>query len=403
MDSVFSGEEAYGKHLDLYLSHTQYLNLKGSSRLSYFGYLDMLRQGKVERTLDLKEKSLPAYLEYVQTLYSYLVSFFDRSLPLVDIHSKIRQEEERFEAAWAAGQVDGWEIDSGKKTAPSGEGIWCPYCELLVSVLERIWLRPAGQKNYSKQTVYDAHLNSDKHKKKEKAGIAVSDPSKANGSSAPVASSSSSRDRYHPPARLTFLVHSLLTTEPIPARLQASRDEVQRRMALTSREREEELEQQEEQAPPAETAAEGEDEDEDEDGKIYNPLKLPLGWDGKPIPFWLYKLHGLGVTFECELCSENYRGRKVSRLWLIPSIVGVTADCPRRSTGISRKLDIRSQCVLSVYPTPNISTGSPKSRMPYHWPRSLSRKVGPRWPRPAKQSRRRTRRATSTRKTCTFN
>lgn len=171
-----------------------------------------------------------------------------------------------------------------------------------------------GQKSYSKQTVYDAHLDSPKHKKKEKSGVAVHDPAKANGnSSAPVASSSTSRDKLRPPARLTYLVQVLLKTEPIPARLQASRDEVQRRMALTSREREEELEQQEEQqAPPAETAIDGEDEDEeDEDGKIYNPLKLPLGWDGKPIPFWLYKLHGLGVSFECELCSDSYRGRKV--------------------------------------------------------------------------------------------
>ena len=135
MDSVFSGEEAYGKYLDLYLAHTQYLNLKGSSRLSYFGYLDMLRQGKVERTLDLKEKSLPAYLEYVQTLYTYLVSFFDRALPLIDIHSKIKEQEEQFEAAWNAGQVEGWEAASGKKgPAPAGEGIWCPYCKSSFSV-----------------------------------------------------------------------------------------------------------------------------------------------------------------------------------------------------------------------------------------------------------------------------
>lgn len=35
-----------------------------------------------------------------------------------------------------------------------------------------------------------------------------------------------------------------------------------------------------------------EDSDE-EDDFVYNPLKLPLGWDGKPIPYWLYKLHGL--------------------------------------------------------------------------------------------------------------
>jgi splicing factor 3A subunit 3 len=51
------------------------------------------------------------------------------------------------------------------------------------------------------------------------------------------------------------------------------------------------------------------DEDEEEE-RIYNPLKLPLGWDGKPIPYWLYKLHGLGVEYRCEICSDHvYMGR----------------------------------------------------------------------------------------------
>ena len=36
---------------------------------------------------------------------------------------------------------------------------------------------------------------------------------------------------------------------------------------------------------------------------MYNPLKLPLGWDGKPIPYWLYKLHGLNLEFKCEICG----------------------------------------------------------------------------------------------------
>lgn len=35
------------------------------------------------------------------------------------------------------------------------------------------------------------------------------------------------------------------------------------------------------------------EDSEEEDDFIYNPLKLPMGWDGKPIPYWLYKLHGL--------------------------------------------------------------------------------------------------------------
>lgn len=50
---------------------------------------------------------------------------------------------------------------------------------------------------------------------------------------------------------------------------------------------------------------------DEEDDFIYNPLKLPLGWDGKPIPYWLYKLHGLNQEFECEICGGiTYWGRR---------------------------------------------------------------------------------------------
>jgi len=57
--------------------------------------------------------------------------------------------------------------------------------------------------------------------------------------------------------------------------------------------------------------AETHTDDENDDEKIYNPLKLPLAWDGKPIPYWLYKLHGLGVEFSCEICGNFvYMGRR---------------------------------------------------------------------------------------------
>lgn len=43
-----------------------------------------------------------------------------------------------------------------------------------------------------------------------------------------------------------------------------------------------------------------ESDSDEEEQQIYNPLKLPMGWDGKPIPYWLYKLHGLGqVSTQC--------------------------------------------------------------------------------------------------------
>jgi splicing factor 3A subunit 3 len=56
------------------------------------------------------------------------------------------------------------------------------------------------------------------------------------------------------------------------------------------------------------------DEDEEEDSVISNPLNLPLGWDGKPIPYWLYKLHGLNQEFKCEICGNyTYRGPRAFR------------------------------------------------------------------------------------------
>jgi hypothetical protein len=54
----------------------------------------------------------------------------------------------------------------------------------------------------------------------------------------------------------------------------------------------------------------GSDDDEDDAEKpVYNPKDIPLGWDGKPIPFWLYKLHGLNHEFRCEVCGDGlYKG-----------------------------------------------------------------------------------------------
>lgn len=50
-----------------------------------------------------------------------------------------------------------------------------------------------------------------------------------------------------------------------------------------------------------------ESESDDDDQQIYNPLKLPMGWDGKPIPYWLYKLHGLGqVIIICPCCLAQF-------------------------------------------------------------------------------------------------
>lgn len=47
---------------------------------------------------------------------------------------------------------------------------------------------------------------------------------------------------------------------------------------------------------------------EEEDPAISNPLNIPLDFDGKPIPYWLYKFRGLNRYFRCEICAQEYRG-----------------------------------------------------------------------------------------------
>lgn len=170
-----------------------------------------------------------------------------------------------------------------------------------------------GQKHYSKQTVYDAHLGSKKHIKaaarQATTESTISYGATINGSTSHN-NAHTKEERIKSSARLTFLSTSLLAS--LISTLNDTKSNVERRFSLTAKEREAELmEKSSAASAPAVNADEkAEEEEDEEEERIYNPLKLPLGWDGKPIPYWLYKLHGLGVEYRCEICSDHvYMGR----------------------------------------------------------------------------------------------
>ncbi|TFY81148.1 hypothetical protein EWM64_g2862 [Hericium alpestre] len=302
--NLFSGEEAYGKYLDLYSNHSAYNNLKNiGRRLAYLQYLDVLmlaEHGQVHRELAIDIRLGKDYESYIRSLHMYLTSFMRRTQPLVDLESREREVKADFDKRWEAGEIKGWEeVSKSKAQAANGssEGIWCSAC----------------QKMYSKQTVYDAHLTSKKHiKATSKQATSPPPPSNPNGppATATPPPQASHKDKHRNAALLTHLVTSILIgLLPI---LNDTKSNVERRFSLTAREREQELLEQSQPKPAQPTNAEGEgNEEEEEEERIYNPLKLPLGWDGKPIPYWLYKLHGLGVEYRCEICSDHvYMGRK---------------------------------------------------------------------------------------------
>ena len=97
--------------------------------------------------------------------------------------------------------------------------------------------------------------------------------------------------------------------------LEATIKRSERRETQTIREREKEMEEDlhgsEIKGPKEKKEGEDDDDSDDEDAPIYNPKGVPLGWDGKPIPYWLFKLHGLNHFYSCEICgNETYRGRR---------------------------------------------------------------------------------------------
>lgn len=156
----------------------------------------------------------------------------------------------------------------------------------------------AGQKNFPKQTVYDHHLKGKKHIKAQERLQASQKSAEANGD----ANGNGKSDKNKTTAYEEALIS--LYTEALSDFREETKANVERKQALTDKERT--LEQEQEEVDLGE-----QESDEDDEDRIYNPLKLPLGWDGKPIPYWLYKLHGLGVEYPCEICGNYvYMGRK---------------------------------------------------------------------------------------------
>jgi splicing factor 3A subunit 3 len=279
---------------------------------------------------------------YVKVLHAYLLSFTKRTQPLENVEELQKAAEADFNSKWETGSVPGWEgiaASNAEEKANGGVGIWCAACKVLP--VPRVTMSnalPTGEKMYSKQTVYDAHLTSKKHikavaKQASSESGAPANPNGPTAGSAPdaAASNSSARDKHRAAALLSFLSTALLVIL-VPA-LNDTKANVERRFSLTAREREQELLEQKKKPAPAPVKADGaEGEEEQEEERIYNPLKLPLGWDGKPIPYWLYKLHGLGVEYRCEICSDQvYMGRCVDSVILGPHLLMISQQKLRKA------------------------------------------------------------------------
>ncbi|KAK4040869.1 hypothetical protein C8A01DRAFT_35139 [Parachaetomium inaequale] len=296
VESMFSGEEAYGRFFDLHNCHDAYLNLPNAKRLGYMQYLEAFDnfqpgQGGVKRA----DKLTDPYFKYLGDLMGYLESFMRRTRPLENIDQVLDGWQQEFEAAWEKGEVQGWQTDTAGKTAAertlsTPEAVWCEACE----------------KEFKNENVYKGHLKGRKHIKAAEL-LAQGEGQDGSANGAPVTSAQRLKERAV--AEREFRVKKL--TGAMNIERDDTRVNVERRQGMTERERAQELENLYNMTSGAQEREAEEEENDEGDDKLYNPLKLPLAWDGKPIPFWLYRLHGLGQEFPCEVCGNFvYRGRR---------------------------------------------------------------------------------------------
>lgn len=370
LGEVFTPEERYGKSLDLVtiyegevrsMRHVFKAENEKSSSISIISYLDFLSilskglNTSVSESAKLRDRR--KYARFLRLLEKYLTAFLRHTSPFLNISVEvIAKSIASFEREWRGkGCVDGWEcrtanaaLESDKssqsddKPLASSVGIelskYATSSDLGKNVsgddlkieLARLGLKCGGSVSdravrlfLTKYTPLDklptkvfAKKNA-QGAKKTKTGISGAAASVQNRTSKNAPNLIA--DSRVCIARQEAIVSSLL--DQLRPTLEGTRRRVERRTTQTENEKDQELEEDINGVPIDESnPRDGEkgggdndsaDEEDGEDAPIYNPKNVPLGWDGKPIPYWLFKLHGLNHFYPCEICgNESYRGRR---------------------------------------------------------------------------------------------
>ncbi|XP_065188401.1 splicing factor 3A subunit 3-like [Sycon ciliatum] len=290
---VFTDEEGYGKYLDLHECYRKFINLKFTEKVDYVTYLK-----NIDRLFDIpKEKKSPEYRRYLEGLLDYLMDYCQRVFPLTDLAAEFERVQVEFEEKWEGGTFQGWQKDAESAMAKqsgahldlsafsSSEELASLGLDRLKSALQALGLKCGGTLDQRAQRLFAAKDN-------QVDGAAAAATSTKGGRSA--------AQKQKSLASLEAKVYYLF--EVLGEQRLDTCENVERRQARTADELEEDAQ--------AADALDSDDSDDDE-STPYNPKNLPLGWDGKPIPYWLYKLHGLNMTYECEICGNfKYRGPK---------------------------------------------------------------------------------------------
>jgi splicing factor 3A subunit 3 len=144
--NMSSGEKSWGRFLDLNILHKMFLNLLGvppSTQCNRY-----LNEVQLFRKFNPKTKNYDGYLKYLIALQECLESYLQRGQPIVNHQELMHKISVDFETAWEHGTAPGQKDEQGDATNGSSP-LYCEVC----------------QKQFAKDTVYNAHLEGTKHKK----------------------------------------------------------------------------------------------------------------------------------------------------------------------------------------------------------------------------------------------
>lgn len=268
-DTMFTPDELYGKYLDLFPFYETYKSIidHNTTFVEYLSIYDKLPYEKASQNPS-------AYMKYVKDLAGYLTEFIEKVQPLSDT-AELNQEIETKYLASLESKVDGEPNDRGE--------VYCKACDKL----------------FAKESVYKGHLNGKKHQKnlKNQGGFQPS-------------TGKSGNDLKLEEVRVRVL------GEKLEQFRSPTISNAERKAALTDRERMTEIisivGDESDYTTIGFSSGDNSDASESSDEDERNIKELPIGVDGRPIPYWLYKLQGYHKSYNCEICGNvTYKGRTV--------------------------------------------------------------------------------------------
>ena len=298
LKTLFTNEENFGKCLDLHELYHEYINIpnifniennnkngnkfsinENMNKIAKFDYLNYLKNLDNFKNIPLNVKKNEEYINYIKHLTQYLKSFFVKIYPLVNfneiqdiIDSKFEDDQENLENK-------SLELNEEEKKKTE---LFCNICN----------------KSFAKQTLMEAHMKSKKHLKK----LNFSKNNNTNNNINNPINKEKNKIEEDILRDINYYEYQIIRYKDILQNIiDNTISQIRKKQTMTK----EELEQDRLNEISIKKS------EKEDKKKIFNPKNIPMDWDGKPLPYWLYKVHGLGVEHKCEICGgASYWGRR---------------------------------------------------------------------------------------------